>query len=70
MTIKDKFEEMKEHHEGRKEYRHELREERKLEHELKHDVKKEIKDITKQDLYFFCDYGYKIKTQNKIFKQY
>ena len=38
MTIRDKFEEMKEHHEGRKEYRHELREERKLERELKHDA--------------------------------
>ena len=42
MTIRDKFEEMKEHHEGRKEYRHELREERKLEHELKHEAKEEI----------------------------
>ena len=39
MTIRDKFEEMKEHHEGRKEYRHELRDERKLEHELKQDRK-------------------------------
>ena len=47
MTIKDKFEEMKEHHEGRKEYRHELREERKLEHELKHDVKEGIKEAEK-----------------------
>ena len=49
MTIKDKFEEMKEHHEGRKEYRHELREERKLEHELKHDVKEGIKEVGKFD---------------------
>ena len=45
MTIRDKFEEMKEHHEGRKEYRYELREERKLEHELKHDVKEGIKEV-------------------------
>ena len=50
MTIRDKFEEMKEHHEGRKEYRHELREERKLERELKHDAKEEIKEVTKKEL--------------------
>ena len=61
MTIRDKFEEMKEHHEGRKEYRHELRDERKLEHELKHDVKKEIKDITKQDK----ELGHEIKREAK-----
>ena len=40
MTIRDKFEEMKEHHEGRKEYRHELRDERKLEHDLNTTLKK------------------------------
>ena len=44
MTIKDKFEEMKEHHEGRKEYRHELREERKQQHEFAEMLKKQMEN--------------------------
>ena len=67
MTIKDKFEEMKEHHEGRKEYRHELREERKLEHELKHDVKEGIKEVGKFDK----ELGHELKKEAKAdYKEY
>lgn len=67
MTIRDKFEEMKEHHEGRKEYRHELREERKLEHELKHEAKEEIKEVTKKDK----ELGHEMKKEMKHdYKEY
>ena len=67
MTIKGKFEEMKEHHEGRKEYRHELREERKLEHELKHDAKEEIKQ-SNGTIYAILNFDY-VKPFNEVMEE-